>query len=74
MKFNLVKVIYWRVITSKKKQQVDIDNVCKNARRVSHDYAIGDLVYVDMTGIFCNVDYKKYGPYRITEVFTNGTI
>ena len=25
--FNLVQVVYWRVITAKKKQQVEIDNV-----------------------------------------------
>ena len=39
-----------------------------------HDYAIGNIVYVEMTGIYCKLDYKKQGPYIITEVFTNGTV
>ena len=57
-----------------KKLQVDIDNVRENAKRVTHDYAIGDQVYVEMTGIYQKLDYNKQVPYRITEVFTNGTV
>ena len=34
-----------------------------------HDYAIGDRVYVGMTGIYRKLDYKKQGPYRMAEVF-----
>ena len=52
---------------------MDIDNVQESARQVTHDYEIGDLVYVEITGIYCEVYYKKNGPYRMTEVFTNGT-
>ena len=39
-----------------------------------HAYEIGDLVYVKITGIYRKLDYSKQGPYRITEVFTNGTV
>ena len=39
-----------------------------------HDYAIGDPVYVEMTGIYHKLDCKKQGPHRITEVFTNSTV
>ena len=38
-----------------------------------HDYAICDQVYMYITGICHKLDYKKQGPYIITEVFTNGT-
>ena len=31
--------------------------------QVSHDYAVGYLVYVDMTGIYRKIDHKKYGTY-----------
>ena len=34
-----------------------------------YGYAIGDRVYVEMTGIYCKLDYKKQGPEIITEVF-----
>ena len=39
-----------------------------------HDYAIGDQVYVEMTGIYHKLDYKKQGPNIIKELFTNGTV
>ena len=39
-----------------------------------HDYAIGDIVYIEMTGIYCKLYFKKQVPYIITEVFTNGTV
>ena len=54
--------------------QVDIDNVRENAQRVMHDYAVVDLVYVEMTGIYSKIYYKKQWPNRITEVCTNGTV
>ena len=46
MLFNLASVIAWQVITAAKQRQVDIDNVRENNKRVTHDYAIGDQVYV----------------------------
>ena len=49
--FNLMPVVECQVITAKKQWQVNIDNSHKNSRQVSHDYAIYDIVYVDMTGI-----------------------
>ena len=54
--------------------QVDIDNVRENGKQVTHDYAIGNQFYVEMTGIYRKLDYKKQVTYRITEVFTNGTV
>ena len=74
MIFNLASVVDWRVVTVAKQRQIDIDNFRENAKWVSHDYAIGDWVYVEMTGIYQKLDYNKQGPYRITEVFTNGTV
>ena len=35
---------------------------------------IGNLVYVENTGIYRKSYDKKHGSYRITEVFTNGSI
>ena len=72
--FKLTSVVDWRVVTAAKQSQVHIDNTRENARQVTHDYATGDRVYVEMTGIYCKLDYKKQGTYRITEVFTNGTV
>ena len=74
MLFNLMSIVDWYVVASRNKRQVDIDNVCKNARQFSHEFTIGDLVYVENTEIYCRLDYNKQGPYRINEVFTNGTV
>ena len=30
-----------------------------------HDYAVDDIVYVEMAGIYQKLYYKKHGPYRI---------
>ena len=74
MFFNLASVVDWQVVTAAKQHQVDIDNVIENAIQVTHEYTIGDQVYVEMTGIYLKLDYKKQGPYRITEVFTKITV
>ena len=74
MIFNLVLVVDWRVITPGKQRHVKIDNVQNNSRLVTHDYAIRDLLYAEMTGIYRKLEYKKQGLYTITEVFTNGTV
>ena len=74
MVFKLASVVCWRVETAAKQRQLDIDNVRENAKQVTHDYVIGDQVYVEMNVIYQNLYYKKQGPYKITEVFTNGTV
>ena len=46
MLFNLAPVVDWRVVTAANQHQLDIDNVKENANQVTHDYAVGDQVYV----------------------------
>ena len=59
MLFNLTSVVNWRIVTAAKQQQVDIGNSQQNVRQVMHEYAIGDQVYVEMTGIYLKLNYKK---------------
>ena len=59
MWFNLSSVVEWRVATFAKQRQVDIDNVIENDKRVTHEYAIGNWAYVEMTGIYQKIDYKN---------------
>ena len=72
MLFNLASVFDWRAVTATKQRQVDIDNFRENVKRVTHDYAIGNQFYMEMTGIYGKLDYRKQVPNIITEVFTNG--
>ena len=38
-----------------------------------HNYAVGDLVYVGMTGIYRKIYDRKQVLYIITQAFTNDT-
>ena len=51
MIFDLTPFIYWQVVTAIKKQQVNIYNVHKNSKQFSNYHAIGNLIYVENTGI-----------------------
>ena len=46
MLFNLASVVDWQFVTAVKQRQVEMDNVRENAKRVTHEYAIGNQVYV----------------------------
>ena len=74
MLFNFASVVEWRVVNAARQSQVDIDNARENAKRVTYDYVIGNQVYVEMTGIYRKLDYRRQGTYITTEVFTNGTV
>ena len=71
MVFNLASFVYWGVSTAAKQHQLDIPNIRENAKRFMHDYIIGNRFYVEIIVICRKLDYKKQGPYRITEVSTN---
>ena len=74
MLFNFASVVNWRILTAAKQRQLYIDYVRENVKLVMHDYAIGNQVYVEMTGIYRKLDYSKQVPYIITEVFRNVTV
>ena len=59
MLLNLASAVDWQVVTAAKQRQVDIDTVIENAKWVTHEYAIGDQFYVEMTGICLKLDYRK---------------
>ena len=60
--FRLASLIDWRVVSTKNLRQEEIDNLRGNARRVTHDYAIGDRVYVEITDIYRKHNDEKQGP------------
>ena len=66
MLLNLTQIVYCNIVTARNQKQVNIDNVKKNDGQVSHGYKIGNLVYVENTGIYQKLYYKKQGPCRIT--------
>ena len=46
-----------------------------NAKRIRHDYCVGDMVWKKMyLGFLDKLKPTVEGPYPITQVFTNGTV
>jgi len=74
MIFNLKAIVDWRTITARKQKQVIKDNIRENKGRIDHQYSIGDKIYLRPTGIQRKLEIHNKGPYRITHVYTNGTV
>ena len=74
MIFNLASAVYWQVITAVKQRQVNIHYVQEDDRQVTHEYSIGNQVFMEMTGIYRTPHYSKQGPYIITKFFANCTV
>ena len=53
---------------------MDKANLREISKSIAHDYQIDDLVYITKDGIFRKLNCPKYGPFTITEVFSNGTV
>ena len=52
MIFKFTSIIYFLVIITIHKFQIDIYNARKNSKRDRHDYAVGNISYVDNTSIY----------------------
>ena len=73
MIFNIKHVANWQAIKQKKQQIIQKNNKRENAKRIPHEYRIGDLVL--LTRNQPNKYERPYeGPYKIEEVLTNGTV
>ena len=57
---KLAPVLDWQVIATKKHQQAEIGNVGDNNKQVTNEYTVGNIVYVEITGIYSKLDYKKH--------------
>ena len=73
MMTNIPLISNLLAIGNRRQQLVD-ENVRRvNARRIQHNYAIGDRVkFVNYNPN--KLDSRTHGPYRIVRVFTNGTV
>ena len=53
---------------------MDKANLRENRNRVDYDYTVGQEIYIKNDGVKRKMDSPKQGPFKITEVFTNGTV
>ena len=74
MLFNLKALINWKELSIKKQKLVDKANLRENRNRIDYDYTIGQENYIKNDGVQRKMDSPKQGPFKITEVFTNGTV
>ena len=64
----------WARIKLRKQETINKSNAQENARRISHDYQVGEKVLLEKPGIIQKMSQPRQGPYEITKVHTNGTV
>ena len=74
MLFNISSLVNWKAISTSRQQSVDKANLCENRKRVDYYYQVGQQVYVIRDGIFRKLEGPKFGPFPITDIYTNGTV
>jgi hypothetical protein len=74
MLFNISTLINWKTLSLNKQMSVDKANLRENRNRIDYDYQVGHKVYVIRDGIFRKLEGPKFGPFPITDIYTNGTV
>ena len=76
MLFDIEYIANWKSIQARKQASIDKNTFQENYRRTDWDYQIGDLVTIkwDEYDIIRKVQYVNEGPYKVTNVYTNGTV
>ena len=57
----------------RKQRKINKNNQYENARRIAHDYKVGDKVLLERHQAR-KMERPYDGPYVITNVYTNGTV
>ena len=69
--------LYADILAVRNNRQLLVDKrlIRENAKRIRHNYAVGDMVWKKMHRGFSDKLQKPYtGPYPIERVHTNGTV
>jgi Integrase zinc binding domain len=61
-------------IKERKKAQIEDSNKRENAKRISHNYKVGDVVSKDQNQLQPKLHRPRDGTYTIEKVYTNGTL
>ena len=74
MLFNILYTSDWENITAQKQKEIIKNNNSENKREVYHDYVVNDNVLIYKNGIFRKLDGPFLDPFKIIQVYTNGTV
>ena len=64
----------WNYIAERKQHLIVKNNERENAKRVPHQYTVGDLVLLTKTNSRKHGGSQALGPFGITQVYDNGTV
>jgi hypothetical protein len=64
----------WAMIHSRRQEEIERNNRRENAKRIPHEYNIGDTMSKRTGGILPKLRRKREGPYEVTAFHNNGTI
>ena len=64
----------WARIKLRKQETIDKSNAQENAKRIDHDYQVGNKVLLECPGIICKMPQPRKGLYKIIKVHANGTV
>ena len=70
MKFNAD----WTAIEQRRQNATNINNERENAKRAKHTYKVNDKVLLTVPGKNPKLHAPRKGPYRVSRVYTNGTV
>ena len=74
MLFDIPYIADWTKIGQHRQELVDKHTACENSGRIEHNYAIGNNAMIKYDGVRHKSKFKYSDPYRIVEVYTNGTV
>ena len=64
----------WAGIQQRRQNEINRNNERENKSRIQHIYKPGDTVTLKKPGIQRKMSTPRTGPYKVTEISTNGTI
>ena len=73
MIFNIQHSANWEYIKKRKQHLIDKNNERENAKRIPHEYKVGDKVLLTK-GTENKYEQPRSGPHPIIQIFQNGTV
>jgi hypothetical protein len=64
----------WAMIRQRRQTEAEKNNRKENKKRIRHKYKVNDKVLLTIPGIKPKLHTPRQGPYKVTRVYTNGTI
>ena len=64
----------WARIRQRKQDMINVNNRKENAKRIEHEYRVGEKVLLEKPGLISKLSAPRTGPYWITHTYANGTV